>query len=85
MWFEAISGLKVNLDKSELILMGRVEKVDDLACELGCKVGTFLLTWGCHWGLLLTPWQLGMVLRKGSAKGWLCGSDNISLRVGELH
>ena len=72
MWFEVISGLKVNLEKSELILMGRVEKVDDLACELGCKVGTFLLTWGCHWGLLLTPWQLGMVLRKGSAKGWLC-------------
>ncbi|RVW85838.1 hypothetical protein CK203_035302 [Vitis vinifera] len=62
-------GVEVNLEKSELILMGRVEKVDDLACELGCKVGTFLLTWGCHWGLLLTPWQLGMVLRKGSAKG----------------
>ena len=45
MWFEAISGLKVNLDKSELILMGRVEKVDDLACELGCKVGTFPFTY----------------------------------------
>ena len=41
MWFEAICGLKVNLDKSELIPLGRVENVDDLAGELGCKVGSF--------------------------------------------
>ena len=39
MWFEAILGLKVNLDKSELILVGRVENVDNLAGELGYKVG----------------------------------------------
>ncbi|RVW32845.1 putative ribonuclease H protein [Vitis vinifera] len=40
MWFEAISGLKVNLDKSELIPMGNVENVEELASELGCKVGS---------------------------------------------
>ena len=45
MWFEAISGLKVNLDKSELIPMGRVENVDDLAGEMGCKVGRFSSTY----------------------------------------
>ncbi|KAL6323790.1 hypothetical protein AAG906_002258 [Vitis piasezkii] len=45
MWFEAISGLKVNLDKSELILVGRVENVDDLAGELGCKVGRLSSTY----------------------------------------
>ena len=45
MWFEAIFGLKVNLDKSELIPMGRVENVDDLAGELGCKVGRFPSTY----------------------------------------
>ena len=28
------------MDKSELILMGRVESVGDLASELGCKVGS---------------------------------------------
>ena len=39
MWFEAISGLKVNLDKSELFLVGIVENVEELASELGCKVG----------------------------------------------
>ena len=45
MWFEAISGLKVNLDKSDLILVGRVENMDDLACELGCKVGSLPSTY----------------------------------------
>ncbi|RVW66277.1 hypothetical protein CK203_065982 [Vitis vinifera] len=31
--------LKVNLEKSELILVGRVNDIKDLALELGCKVG----------------------------------------------
>ncbi|RVW77589.1 hypothetical protein CK203_043023 [Vitis vinifera] len=38
MWFEAMLGLKVNLDKSEIISAGRVENVEDLALEFGCKV-----------------------------------------------
>ena len=42
MWFEAMSGLKVNLDKSEIISAGRVENVKDLTLELGCKVSTLL-------------------------------------------
>ena len=45
MWFEAISGLRVNLDKSELISMGRVESVEDLTSELGCKVGSLPSTY----------------------------------------
>ena len=40
MWFEVISRLKVNLDKSELILVGNVDNVEELASELGCKVGS---------------------------------------------
>ena len=40
MWFEAISGLRINLKKSELILVGCVENVKDLVAELGCKVGS---------------------------------------------
>ena len=39
MWFEVISGLSINLEKSELILMGRVENVEEVALEFGCKVG----------------------------------------------
>ena len=38
MWFEAISGLRINLDKSDLILVGCVENMEALATELGCKV-----------------------------------------------
>ena len=38
MWFEAMSGLKVNLDKSEIIAVGRVENVEELALEFSCKV-----------------------------------------------
>ena len=45
MWFEAISSLKVNMDKSELILVGSVENVEELASDLGCKVGSLPSTY----------------------------------------
>lgn len=38
MWFEVVSGLKIKLTKSELILVGRVEIM------LGCKVGVMSTT-----------------------------------------
>ena len=37
MWFEAMSGLRANLEKSELIPVGRVENVEELANEFGYK------------------------------------------------
>ena len=40
MWFEAILGLRINLDNNELILVGYVKNVEDLAAKLGCKVGS---------------------------------------------
>lgn len=36
---KAILGLKVNLEKSELILMRRMENVEGLDQEFGCRVG----------------------------------------------
>ncbi|KAJ9671012.1 hypothetical protein PVL29_027135 [Vitis rotundifolia] len=45
LWFETILGLRVNLDKSELIPVGRVESVVDLASELGCKAGSLPSTY----------------------------------------
>ena len=36
-WFEAVSGLKVNLGKSELVAMGAVHNMDLLVAILGCK------------------------------------------------
>ena len=40
MWFEAMSGLRINLDKSELILMVCMENAEKLAAAIGCKVGS---------------------------------------------
>lgn len=37
MWFEAMFGLKVNLQKSELITAGEVDNEDKLASLEGCK------------------------------------------------
>ena len=45
MWFETISGLRINLDKSEILPMGRVENVEILALKLGCKVGSLPSTY----------------------------------------
>ena len=39
MWFKAISRLKVNLTKSEIIPVGSVVNMEVLANEIGCKIG----------------------------------------------
>ena len=39
-WFEAASGLRINLAKSEIIPIGEVEEVEELAMELRCRVGS---------------------------------------------
>ena len=39
LWFEASSGLKINLDKSELIPVRAVDNLDALAVELGYRTG----------------------------------------------
>ena len=44
-WFEALSGLKINLEKSFLLPMGRVEGVERLALELGCSIGSLPTTY----------------------------------------
>ncbi|RVW88789.1 Transposon TX1 uncharacterized 149 kDa protein [Vitis vinifera] len=41
----AISGLSINLNKSEILLVGRVENAEVLASELGCKVGSLPSTY----------------------------------------
>ena len=39
-WFKAVSGLKINLGKSELVPIGMVHNLDFLLNVLGCKNGT---------------------------------------------
>ena len=45
MWFEALSGLRINLSKSEIIPVERVDGYEALAAELGCKVGSLLASY----------------------------------------
>ena len=45
MWFEAISGLKINLSTSDIILGDKVDNVELSATELGCGVGSFPTTY----------------------------------------
>ena len=39
LWFEAISGLKVNRDKSEAIPVGRIDSLDNIVSVLRCRIG----------------------------------------------
>lgn len=51
MCFKAVSGLKINTEKSELILIELVETVEKLALSFGCRVGYFPTIYlGLHLG-----------------------------------
>ena len=39
-WFEVVSGLKINLGKLELVPVGVVHNIDLLLVVLGCKQGS---------------------------------------------
>ena len=41
-WFEVMSRLRVNLEKSELILVRRVENLEELAQEFGACLSSYL-------------------------------------------
>ena len=45
LWFEAISGLNINLEKSFVMAVGCVEDLESLALELGCSTGTLPTTY----------------------------------------
>ena len=45
MWFEAGSGLKINLGKSEMIPVGNDPNLEEFAEVLGCKVGAIPTTY----------------------------------------
>lgn len=60
MWFEVIFGLKVNMEKSELISLGRIYNPDKLVAILGCRVGCL-------------PSSYFIILLRASFKLLLCG------------
>jgi hypothetical protein len=41
--FEAISRLKINLQKSELVTVGEVPNMEELAGILSCRISSFLM------------------------------------------
>jgi len=43
--FEAVSGLRINLGKSELVPIGEVDDVESLAHILGCRIGSLPMTY----------------------------------------
>ena len=40
LYFETLSVLRINLDKSAILPVDKVENLNQLACELGCRVGS---------------------------------------------
>ena len=40
LYFEALSGLRINLDKNAILPVGKVENLNQLASDLGCRVGS---------------------------------------------
>lgn len=45
LWFEAISGLNINLEKSSMMLVKETENVEELAQELRCKLDSILTSY----------------------------------------
>lgn len=59
--------------------------MEELASELGCKVGELLTSYlGSLWGLLADQRRVGMGLKSGFKKGLQCGRANTSLKGGGL-
>ena len=77
MWLEAISRLKINLGKSELILVGDVSNLEELVGILGCKVGALPTT---YLGLPLRIPHKSYRVWEGVEECLLCGRDNIFQR-----
>ncbi|KAJ9690749.1 hypothetical protein PVL29_013085 [Vitis rotundifolia] len=85
LWFEATSGLHINLNKSEILSVGKVENAELLAAELGCKVGSLP---SIYLGLPLGASHKSMTVwdgveERGCVRNLPCGRGNSSLRVDE--
>ena len=59
-------GLKMNLEKSKLIPIERVDNVEELASWIGCKAGVLLSTYVFLWVPFLNWWWLRMGWKSSS-------------------
>ncbi|RVW39747.1 hypothetical protein CK203_074686 [Vitis vinifera] len=77
----SISGLRINLDKSEILPVGRVENLETLALEAGCKVGRLPSSYlGIPWGRTTSLWLFGMGWKRDSETTGLVEETIISKR-----
>jgi hypothetical protein len=67
--FEAVSGLKVNLGKYEIVAIGEVEDIGALATILGCSVATFPMK---YLGLPLEASYKATIMWNGVTKQMEC-------------
>ena len=68
------TGLKINLNKSVIIPLGRVDNVEVLAAELGCGVESLPST---YLGLLTGLWGFGIPSKKDLDEDCQPGNDCI--------
>ena len=66
---KVISGLKINLSKSELVPVGTVQNVPELASILGCRVSTLPPIWVSLFGQVLKRKLFGIMWWKSWKNG----------------
>ena len=74
-WFQAVSGLRANLHKSEMVLVGDVPNLEELVAVLGCKLATLPMTYlGLPLGAKFstTIWNLVIEKMERRLVRWKC-------------
>jgi hypothetical protein len=83
--FEAVTGLKVNMNKSEMVPIGEVVRVEDLAVLLSCHVGSLPLQYlGMPLGAsykALGVWN--PIIEKIETVGWM--AETLLIQRGSLN
>jgi hypothetical protein len=80
--FEAVSGLRINLGKSELVHIGEVDGMESLAHILGCRIGSLPMTYlGLSLGVLFKSLFIWNGVIEKVERRWLVGKSFIYPRV----
>ena len=80
--FQAVTGLKVNVSKSELVPIGEVNNVHALSKILGCRIGSLPMTYlGIPLGAFHSPLLLGILSWRNFIENWPGGRNCICLKV----
>ena len=81
-WYEALLGLKINLEKNSLMPVGRVKDEERLASELQCNIGSLPTEYlGLPLGAKHKTARVWDGVKERFRKGWLFGKVIISPRT----